>query len=147
MADSGIESGSITSPQETVSEDSSTELNEPNDYLIQRKIDKTSSVNQKLASSAHCVQENIQNETGKMSEIAKCEQKNHFSVLDDSADNIPPQFEVCATFKLGPSFVSLDSSKNVQKYEDQLSEDTLVQNGRKPHITVEVSFKQQILIK
>lgn len=138
MADSGIESGSITSPHETVSEDSSNDLNDPNESPIQKKNDGISTVYKTLSSSAHV----FQNESGLTKNETKFEQRGHISELDNSReeDDIQSQFKVCATFKLGPSSVSLES-ENTQKSEDQLTQEIIFQSWKKPNITVEVSRK------
>lgn len=144
MADSGIESGLITSPQETVSEDSSSDLNDPIDFAIERKSDGNSNIHRNVSSNANNFQENFQvnRENVLTSDITELEQKDHFPIQNEICNGVQPQFQVSATFKLvGPSSILLENSNSATKYEDQSEEEIIVQNGKKTNITVEVSYK------
>ncbi|XP_058809408.1 uncharacterized protein LOC131674636 [Phymastichus coffea] len=142
MADSGLETGSVTSPQGTISENSSTDLDEPNESEITIKTEQVPKIGN-FCMTAYDYRDSTRENTAVRDEIAEYENRvlsDPFYELNGESDNDDDQASVhgpasSLQFSSQPNSFYLDNRNNGPTKEGPLKRD-IIQNGKEDDIRV-----------
>ena len=148
MADSGLETGSMISPQETVSENSTTDLDEPNEAIVH----KSGSISQACQETcfnnihAHDPSKGIVGINDEISEYENRVLNDPFYESNDESDNDDNHqihmYMPTTSFQFTEPQSATVNIASGKKIDDSfLKSDQIAQNGKKPNITIEVNKK------
>jgi BTB/POZ domain-containing protein 8 len=147
MADSGLETGSMISPQETVSENSSTDLDEPNESS-KKNNKKSESYDEAKLSTEHNFYERINSSKQickTKDEISEYESRvlsDAFYELNGESDEDDDEVNLyvpTSSFGFNKANNLLSSSNSKNKDDKALKEEKITQNGNNPNILIEVN--------
>lgn len=152
MADSGLETGSMVSPQGTISENSSTDLDEPNEAKILARSDDD------IVYAEACLPrrkfrvpiESSRDPRQMRDEISDYENRVLSDPFydesdDDDDDDGVGSYVPTSSFEFEKPSALLLAGGNGKKNDDKLFRgDRITQNGKKPNINITVSICRSI---